>query len=251
MPDHLSGGQRIRVALARAFVKDFRILVVDEPTNSLDRDNAKIIMALLVEIAKDHLVIATTHDTDLAEKYGDRIIHVAAGKVIDDSNPSFDQQLPEEKKADEEKRFHFPVRAINKLALHGTFHSIPRFIFSLFSSILALTAFMTTLSFVFYDEKETANQTYASENIRYACFLSGEEWDDGEPQGIPPDFDEIGDEEEFQAIFGKDLIYQRAAYEVEDSPYGMSGIPMALCVPNGDISAFGFDMVGKLTQGYG
>ena len=62
---------------------------------------------------------------------------------------------------------------------------------------------------------------------------------------------EIGDEEEFQAIFGKDLIYQRAAYEVEDSPYGMSGIPMALCVPNGDISAFGFDMVGKLTQGYG
>lgn len=168
MPDNLSGGQRARVALARAFVKDFKVLVVDEPTNSLDRENAKTVMELLAEIGKDRLVIATTHDTALAEEYGSRIVRVNHGEIVSDSAPAPEEPAEEEKDGNQtEKRMRLPLRAVNRLAFHGAFHSIPRFIFSLISSVLALAAFMTTLSFVFYNAKATAMREYENNGIRY------------------------------------------------------------------------------------
>jgi putative ABC transport system ATP-binding protein len=53
----LSGGERQRVTIARALVKNAKIILADEPTGSLDEENGRIIMELLKSISKDHLVI--------------------------------------------------------------------------------------------------------------------------------------------------------------------------------------------------
>lgn len=63
----LSGGEKQRIALARTFLKNGRIILVDEPTGSLDDSNKKIIFSILQElVAEKRLVIVVTHDTELA-----------------------------------------------------------------------------------------------------------------------------------------------------------------------------------------
>ncbi|MFB8490708.1 ATP-binding cassette domain-containing protein [Enterococcus durans] len=63
----LSGGEKQRIALARTFLKNGRIILADEPTGSLDDSNKKIIFSTLQElVAEERLVIVVTHDTELA-----------------------------------------------------------------------------------------------------------------------------------------------------------------------------------------
>ena len=62
----LSGGEKQRIALARTFLKNGRIILADEPTGSLDDSNKKIIFSILQElVAEKRLVIVVTHDTEL------------------------------------------------------------------------------------------------------------------------------------------------------------------------------------------
>lgn len=86
-PSQLSGGQMQRVAIARALVNDPEILLADEPTGALDSETSTQIMDLLEEIALDRLVIMVTHNPELAEKYSTRLIELADGQVIADSQP--------------------------------------------------------------------------------------------------------------------------------------------------------------------
>lgn len=86
-PNQLSGGQMQRVAIARALANDPEILLCDEPTGALDSKTSTQILDLIKRITKDRLVIMVTHDSDLAEKYADRIIQFSDGKIIDDTNP--------------------------------------------------------------------------------------------------------------------------------------------------------------------
>lgn len=82
--DELSGGQRQRVGIARAIVQRPDILLVDEPTSSLDPKTSHAVMNLLVEVAsKEGIpVLINLHDVDLAEEYADRIIGLHEGKVV-------------------------------------------------------------------------------------------------------------------------------------------------------------------------
>ena len=66
----LSGGQKQRIAALRAMIKNVDILLCDEPTGSLDENNAKIIFDILKREAKERLVIVITHDEQLASQYG-------------------------------------------------------------------------------------------------------------------------------------------------------------------------------------
>ena len=81
-PDTLSGGQQQRIAIARAIVKDPRIILADEPTGNLDEANTVMIMDLLKAIAKDHLVLLVTHEANLVDYYCDTVIELSDGKVI-------------------------------------------------------------------------------------------------------------------------------------------------------------------------
>ena len=86
-PGQLSGGQMQRVAIARALANDPDIILADEPTGALDSETSVQIMELIREIAKEKLVIMVTHNSDIADKYADRIIRFSDGKIISDSNP--------------------------------------------------------------------------------------------------------------------------------------------------------------------
>ena len=97
----ISSGQMQRVAIARALVKDSAMILADEPTGNLDSKNTKIVMDLLQEISKDRLVIVITHDDDAAHEYGDRIIAIEDGTILDDTtnNESINEYDPQLEKS--------------------------------------------------------------------------------------------------------------------------------------------------------
>ncbi len=86
-PSQISGGQMQRVAIARALVNDPDILLADEPTGALDSETSIQVMDLLKEVAKDRLVVMVTHNPELAEEYATRIIRLADGNIVSDTDP--------------------------------------------------------------------------------------------------------------------------------------------------------------------
>ncbi len=73
-PKHISGGQKQRVGIARAFVSDADLILADEPTGALDRENSEIIMDLICQTRdKGTTVIIVTHDMTVAD-YCDRVV---------------------------------------------------------------------------------------------------------------------------------------------------------------------------------
>ena len=86
----LSGGQQQRVAIARALMQEPKVLLADEPIASLDPMNAKIVMDALRDINEREgiTVICNLHTLDTARSYCQRIIGMAAGKVVFDGGPN-------------------------------------------------------------------------------------------------------------------------------------------------------------------
>ena len=87
--DALSGGQRQRVGIARALEQDPELLLVDEPTASLDPKTSRQIMRLITEICRERGLpaIINIHDVLLAKMFVDRIIGLRAGEVVFDGPP--------------------------------------------------------------------------------------------------------------------------------------------------------------------
>jgi putative ABC transport system ATP-binding protein len=85
-PSELSGGEKQRVAVARALAKHPKLLFADEPTSALDGENGQIVIRLLQRAAKAHgaAVICVTHDPRL-EAYADRVVHIDDGLIPQDA----------------------------------------------------------------------------------------------------------------------------------------------------------------------
>jgi phosphonate transport system ATP-binding protein len=87
--DELSGGQRQRVGIARAVIQDPKILLVDEPTSSLDPETSETVMKLLTEIAAEREVpvLINIHEVDLAIEHADRIVGLHDGELVFEGTP--------------------------------------------------------------------------------------------------------------------------------------------------------------------
>ncbi len=82
----LSSGQKQRLSIARALAKPSKILIADEPTGNLDRENSEKVIALLKRASKDRLVILITHEFDEAKDAATRRIVLSDGTVVTDAN---------------------------------------------------------------------------------------------------------------------------------------------------------------------
>ncbi len=84
-PDELSGGEQQRVSIARALVNNPPILLADEPTGTLDPDASWNIVQLLAKInVKGTTVVVATHDRDIVDKMGRRVVTMDRGQVVAD-----------------------------------------------------------------------------------------------------------------------------------------------------------------------
>ena len=83
MPDSMSGGERQRVAIARALIHRPKILLLDEPTGSLDSKSTTEVLELISDLHREMgiAVVQVTHSYDAA-KYADRIILIKDGEVV-------------------------------------------------------------------------------------------------------------------------------------------------------------------------
>ncbi|MEQ9607262.1 MAG: phosphonate ABC transporter ATP-binding protein [Kiloniellaceae bacterium] len=87
--DELSGGQRQRVGICRALAQNPELLLVDEPTASLDPKTSRQIMRLICELCKERKLsaIVNIHDVMLAQMFAERIVGLKLGEIVYDGPP--------------------------------------------------------------------------------------------------------------------------------------------------------------------
>lgn len=81
-PNQLSGGQQQRVSIARALVKDPKIIFADEPTGNLDRESGSAVLDVMTKLVKESgtTLIMVTHDREIALR-ADRVVELVDGKI--------------------------------------------------------------------------------------------------------------------------------------------------------------------------
>lgn len=87
--DALSGGQRQRVGICRALIQDPMLLLVDEPTASLDPKTSRRIMRLIRELCRERglTAVINIHDVPLARMFAERIVGLRQGELVYDGAP--------------------------------------------------------------------------------------------------------------------------------------------------------------------
>ena len=84
----LSGGEQQRIALARAFLLDSHVLLLDEPTANLDPNSAIIIeKAIISQKSSQRIIVMATHNLNQARRMADEIVHIHDGEIAEVAKP--------------------------------------------------------------------------------------------------------------------------------------------------------------------
>ena len=139
----LSGGEKERIAIMRGFINKPRIILADEPTGALDKDNALLVMESLKKASETSLVIMVTHNEELARKYSDRIIHMRDGKIFDVER--INEIKSEKVEATKDKKSN--PNWYNRIITNNSVKRFKRNIFSILSLAIGVTASMLIFGF--------------------------------------------------------------------------------------------------------
>ncbi len=202
--NQLSGGQRQRIAVARALIKNPKMIIADEPTGNLDSVTGETIFELLKNLSKDRLVLIVTHDEESAYRFGDRIIKIEDGQLVEDIvapfaeqdkqpllPPVIDENLPLSKVVSTRNRddkpengllkltkVSTPIGTSFKLALKNINHKKLRFILMTLVCALSLAFFSFTIEL--NDDPIRQNiYTSVDNNYLYADLLEKSELPEG------------------------------------------------------------------------
>ncbi|XVG96594.1 amino acid ABC transporter ATP-binding protein [Eubacteriales bacterium KG127] len=86
-PEQLSGGQKQRIAIARGLAMNPDLMLFDEPTSALDPETIGSVLAVMKELAKEHMtMVIVTHELNFAKDVSDRTVFMADGKVVEEGN---------------------------------------------------------------------------------------------------------------------------------------------------------------------
>jgi ATP-binding cassette subfamily C protein CydD len=84
----ISAGQARRIALARALLRDASLLILDEPTTSLDAESAGVVADALERLPHGPTMLVITHDREFARRIADRIVDIADGRILTSAEAS-------------------------------------------------------------------------------------------------------------------------------------------------------------------
>lgn len=135
-PKYLSGGEKLRVSIARSLVKNSTCLILDEPTGQLDEKSSYKIYKILKELSKDILIILVTHDEKSAYKIADHLLEIK-NKNINVVINNKSQNVKKESKTI--KRGQIKFLESLKIYLSYLKAKRKRVILSIFFSVFALT----------------------------------------------------------------------------------------------------------------
>lgn len=154
LPRNLSGGERIRAALYLAFMKQPEILILDEPTASLDVDYTNQVIHLLKTYAHDnHIVIVASHDHLMIDS-GECIYDVKDFQLI------CDKTFIDDKK--QSQLFKDKNKAYKKFSLHFGYKGFRRVMLCLVSMTLLILIYSSHLFQVFHNEYQNRLNTLSS-----------------------------------------------------------------------------------------
>lgn len=148
LPTQLSGGEKQRIAIARALANEPEIILADEPTGALDPDTSVQIMNILQDLAnKGHLVIMVTHNKYLAKDYSTRIVELKAGKIINEE--ILDNHSDFIHRDGPVKRSSLEIGAALKIAFNNLKLRKKSTLFSLVSLIPSMILIFALMNFIF------------------------------------------------------------------------------------------------------
>lgn len=139
--DELSGGEKQRVAIARTICRRNDIILADEPTGNLDKNNSEIIFETLKKLSEEHLIIVVTHDESSALKYGDLVLHLSEGKIDESKDFGYFQK----KKAENIENITFSANIILKSLFVLTWKYMKRNLRKNIPAIIIMTICLTMI----------------------------------------------------------------------------------------------------------